>query len=98
MPRLLDPSIGKWSLKELTGVRVTGTESIDGRTCYRLEGVNEYQDKVTAWIDQRSFLLRKLDRVFHVRDTESADSTEVFNPQINQPVKARAFTFTPPKA
>jgi outer membrane lipoprotein-sorting protein len=52
------------SFNTLNNLKIVGTEVVDERVCYVLQGTSKNDDllKITFWIDTESFLIRKYER------------------------------------
>lgn len=93
------------SISHLDQPRLAGTESINGRNCYKLiadkreTGRGEETRSVTVWIDAETYLVRK---VFEDTPPDSGAGiisrvTTTFEPQVNPKIDETRFAFTPPK-
>ena len=94
IPRLLLPTnfIGIGLFELLDDPKLTGTEKIDGRQVFKVEGT--LRDQVMKlWIDQSSFLILK---TYHKLQGGAEEVTTKYKPTVNIDVSAAMLTFKPP--
>jgi VWFA-related protein len=96
IPSLLMPNtfVGVGLFELVDDPKLTGTEKIDGRQAFKLEGT--LRDQVMKlWIDQSSFLILK---TYHKLQGGAEEVTTKYKPSVNIDVAANMLTFKPPTA
>jgi VWFA-related protein len=83
-PPLLVPDLFRTSdlLATMSDVRVAGSEKIEGRETFRLEGTLWGQQPITLWIDKTQYLIVKSLRKVLFGNQE-VESTILFKPKLN---------------
>lgn len=83
MSSLLPEELAGDGLGDLTTLTLLDDDSIDGRECFRIEGIApETGKKMVVWIDRKTMLLRRLE-VSHAFKGIRANTVVTFDPQIN---------------
>lgn len=83
--------------EEMPGLRVTNLpdaermqdEEVDGSPCFVIQG-RRLAEELTLWIDQASFLLRRLDSVF-----DSIETTTTYEPVVDEEIPESLLAFDP---
>jgi VWFA-related protein len=94
IPSLLMPNsfVGVGLFELVDDPKLTGTEKIDGRHAFKVEGT--LRDQVMKlWIDQSSFLILK---TYHKLQGGAEEVTTKYKPTVNIDVSANILTFKPP--
>lgn len=69
-------------LAAMSDIRLTGSEKIDGRETFRLEGKVWQQQPIKLWIDKTQYVIVKTSRKVHFGGSE-VESTVLFKPKLN---------------
>jgi VWFA-related protein len=96
IPSLLMPNtfVGVGLFELVDDPKLTGTEKIDGRQAFKVEGT--LRDQVMKlWIDQSNFLILK---TYHKLQGGAEEVTTKYKPSVNIDVAANMLTFKPPTA
>ena len=94
IPSLLMPNsfVGVGLFELVDDPKLTGTEKIDGRQAFKVEGT--LRDQVMKlWIDQSNFLILK---TYHKLQGGAEEVTTKYKPTVNIDVSAKMLTFKPP--
>ncbi len=94
IPSLLIPNsfVGVGLFELVDDPKLTGTEKIDGRQAFKVEGT--LRDQVMKlWIDQSNFLILK---TYHKLQGGAEEVTTKYKPTVNIDVSAKMLTFKPP--
>jgi VWFA-related protein len=94
IPSLLMPNsfVGVGLFELVDDPKLTGTEKIDGRQAFKVEGT--LRDQVMKlWIDQSNFLILK---TYHKLQGGAEEVTTKYKPTVNIDVSANILTFKPP--
>jgi len=69
----------------------------DGVICFRVQGQRTKTEPglVTLWIDQKTFLIRRIDSSHEFKDFKT-ETTKIYQPQVNVPVPAEKFELNIP--
>ncbi|WP_080239732.1 hypothetical protein [Spirosoma rigui] len=94
---LKEPIGAGWGIDDLKNVKLLGFETQGDRSCYRLSGVLRGKDRATLWIDQRTFLLIRVDEE-HALGEEGFKTSISYQPKINRCIPEEFFIFEPPRA
>jgi len=94
IPALLLPEIGGRRLTDIAEAHRTGDAKIGEADCFRVEG--KYADSpVTLWIDQASFLVRRVDMHNDLGNNLRTEETTTYEPVVDGEVTAELLAFHP---
>jgi outer membrane lipoprotein-sorting protein len=94
IPSLLLPEIGGRRLTDITEAHRTDDGKIGEADCFRVEG--KYADSpVTLWIDQASFLVRRVDMHNDLGKDLRTEETTTYEPVVDGEVSAEMLAFRP---
>lgn len=65
-------------------------DEVDGSPCFVIQG-RQMGNPLTLWIDQASFLLRRIDSVFG-----SSETTTTYEPVVDEEIPESLLVFDPP--
>ena len=83
-------------LRRLENKEVVGSESIEGKDCYKLTGSHDYDgDIYTIWIQKNNFLIRRISDGKQF-DTYRTETTIDILAEINIEIDDSEFEFDPP--
>lgn len=98
VPTLLLPDdLTGSTLAKAPNPKLLGDEDVDGSPCHKLQVDDVRGGPITIWIDQKTFLLRKIFQVMKLPSV-SAESTTTYKPELNPQIKPDEFKFDPPKS
>jgi hypothetical protein len=87
IPALLFPNeAGPLYLTEMTEETRIDDGEQDGAACYRIRGQTIRPWSPTVWIDQETFLVRRIDTQGELRDTLREEATTTYEPVLNAEV------------
>ena len=96
VPALLMPKeVEGWRLTDMTGVKRLEDAKLDKVDCLRIEG--KFADSpTTVWIDQKTFLVRRIDSQNKFADFRTEETT-TYDPAIDEEIPDKKLEFDPPK-
>lgn len=96
VPALLLPKeVGGRRLTDITEAKRVEDAKIDKLDCFRIEG--KYADsQMTLWIDQKTFLVRRIDAQTKFDDFR-AEETTTYDSAIDEDIPDKKLEFDPPK-
>ncbi|GAA4397640.1 hypothetical protein GCM10023187_07330 [Nibrella viscosa] len=89
---LSEPIKASWDPKKLQSVKLIGKATQDGQPCYQLEAVVWGKKKAQLWIDQQTYLIRRIDEDYQ-SPTVSTRTSITYQPAVNKSVKDEALAF-----
>ncbi|GAB4014762.1 hypothetical protein GCM10028808_38210 [Spirosoma migulaei] len=92
-----------WGIDSLKDVKLIGTDTLDKSSCYRLTGrvPGAYwkNKEAVLWVDQNTFLLRRIDENNSISKTKQLVKMSLtYQPVLNKPIVNEALTFEPPRS
>ncbi len=80
-------------IQNLSQLALIGEEKVGGRLTYKIAGLDWRGHKMTLWIDKESFLLLKTFEIVKPVNTQGAEQTTTYKPQLNTPISADKLAF-----
>jgi hypothetical protein len=99
IPALLLPGEVWGSLSQISEARLAEDGRLDGVECFRVEG-NYGRSPITLWIDKTSYLVRRIDQPYEVKQSEGKDyrveQTTTYDPIVDEEIADKLLDFDPP--
>jgi len=80
-------------IQNLSQLALIGEEKVGGKLTYRITGLDWRGSQVTLWIDKESFLLLKTFEIVKPVNTQGAEQTTTYKPQLNRPISPDKLAF-----
>ena len=98
VPSLLLPKeVEGWRLTNITQVKRVEDAKLDKVDCFRIEGNGHRADNsMTLWIDQKTFLVRRIDEQNKFDDFRTVDTT-IYDPVTDEEIPDKKLEFDPPR-
>lgn len=87
-----DPIKASWDPRKLQAVKLIGKATQDGSPCYQLEAVVWGKKKAQLWVDQQTYLIRRIDEDYQSANVNTRTSI-TYQPVVNKSVNDNAVTF-----
>lgn len=87
-----EPIKASWDPRKLQAVKLIGKATQDGKACYQLEGLVWGRKKAQIWIDQQTYLIRRIDENYESPNMSTRTSI-VYQPVINKSVNDNVLAF-----
>lgn len=96
VPALLLPEeVEGWRLMDMTEAKRVDDAKFDNVDCFRIEGKCA-DSPTTLWIDQKTFLVRRIDAQSRFDDFRTEETT-TYDPVIDEEIPDKKLEFDPPK-
>ncbi len=92
MPALLLAEVAGNKLTDLKSPKRLADAALGDDPCYRVEGTLGGQP-MTVWIDQRSFLVRRIDRRRQLTKRVQVDTVTTYQPELDAAIPQEALAF-----
>jgi outer membrane lipoprotein-sorting protein len=92
---LLPKEVGGWRLTDITEAKRIDDAKLDKVDCFRIEGKNADRS-TTLWIDQKTFLVRRIDEQNKFDDFRT-EQTTTYDPVTDQVIPDKKLDFDPTK-
>jgi outer membrane lipoprotein-sorting protein len=99
VPSLLMPAHASGALiTDLMKPRLLESDTQEGSDCFRIEGEQPFgdNDTIVLWIDQKNYLIRRID-TSHTFPDFRTETTTTYYPALNGTVEKDTLEFNPPR-
>ena len=80
-------------IQNLSELTLIGEEKVGEKLTYKIAGLDWRGNKVTLWIDKESFLLLKTFEIVKPVNSQGAEQTTTYKPQLNLPISPDKLAF-----
>ena len=80
-------------IQNLSQLALIGEEKVGEKLTYKIAGLDWRGNKMTLWIDKESFLLLKTFEINKPANSQGAEETTTYKPQLNLPISPDKLAF-----